>query len=91
MGYFPADREQRFVYVADGTNKTIWILRRSDLAVLGSFSHGGRSPGEVQVAHAIGSDSKGHVYVGDTLNGDRIQRFLYTGTKRVALPSGRTN
>lgn len=84
---FSNDPQQKFIYVADGTNKKVWILRRSDLAVLGTFSHGGRGAGEVQVAHAIGSDSKGNVYVGDTLNSDRIQRFLYVGMQKVTPPT----
>ena len=76
---FSADPAQRFVYVADGANKKVWILRRSDLEILGSFGHGGRGGGELLVAHAIGVDSKGNVYVGDTVSGNRLQRFLYTG------------
>ena len=76
---FSADPEQRFLYVADGANKKVWILRRSDLEILGSFGHGGRGGGELLVAHAIGVDSQGNVYVGDTVNGNRLQRFLYTG------------
>ena len=82
---FSADPEQRFVYVADGTNRTIWILRRSDLTVLSSFTHGGRGAGEVEVAHAIGTDSEGNVYVGDTVPSNRIQRFLFKGLKRVPI------
>jgi hypothetical protein len=80
---FSGDPEQKYIYVADGTNRHIWILRRSDLKVLTYFSHGGRGAGEIAVAHAIGSDSKGNVYVGDTVGGNRVMRWLYKGTKRV--------
>jgi hypothetical protein len=38
------------------------------------------------VVHGIGADSKGNVYAGDTLNSDKVQRFLYTGTQRMAPP-----
>ncbi len=82
---FSADPEQKYIYVADGSNRKIWIVRRSDLVTLGSFSHGGHGPGEVAVAHAIGSDSKGNVYVGDTTQSNRIMRWLYKGTKRVPI------
>ena len=82
---FSADPEQQFVYVADGTNRTVWILKRSDLTVLGSFTHGGRGAGEVEVAHAIGTDSEGNLYVGDTVPSNRIQRFLFKGLKRVPI------
>lgn len=77
--------DQQFVYVADGTNKKIWILRRSDLQVLGSFSSSGRMGGQVLIAHAIVVDSKGNVYVGETIDNKRVQRFKFTGMKPAAL------
>ena len=36
------DDEQRWLYLADGTNHKVWILRRSDLEVVGEFGRGGR-------------------------------------------------
>lgn len=83
---FSADPEQRFVYVADGTNHKLWIPRRSDLAVLDSIGQGGHGPNEIGVAHAIGTDSKGNLYVGDTVNWNRVYRYLYIGMG----PAGKT-
>jgi hypothetical protein len=73
--------DQQFLYLADGVNKKVWILRRSDLTVLGSFSSGGRMGGQVMIAHALGVDSKGNVYVGETINTNRVQKFRYVGMR----------
>jgi DNA-binding beta-propeller fold protein YncE len=73
--------DQEFVYVADGTNKKIWILRRKDLAVLGSFGSGGRGGGQFMVIHAMVTDAKGNIYVGETVDNNRVQRFNFKGMK----------
>ena len=78
---FSPDKEQRFLYLADGTNKKIWILRRADLKVLGSFGTGGRQGGQFQTIHCLAVDSKGNIYAGETLSGNRIQRFRFVGMK----------
>ena len=62
---FSADSEQQYLYVAGGGK--IWILRRSDLQLLGSFDAGGTH-------HMAGADSKGNLYV--TGRG-MPERFLY--------------
>ena len=80
--------DEQFLYVADGTNKKIWILRRDDLEVLGSFSSGGRLGGQVMIAHALAVDSKGNVYVGETVDNNRVQRFTFTGMASVSSPTG---
>lgn len=80
LGFSP-DKEQRWMYVADGTNKKVWIVRHSDLKVIGSFGHGGRQGGQFQTIHCLAVDSHGNVYTGETLSGNRIQRFLFTGTR----------
>ena len=37
------DAQQKYLYVADGTNNKVWILRRSDLEIIGEFGHFGWS------------------------------------------------
>jgi len=69
------DPEQAWVFVNDGSNNVIWILGRSDLEVVGSFSSYGRQGGQVMSAHSIAVDGQGNVYVGET-RGRRVQRFL---------------
>ena len=76
---FSHDAEQRFMYVADGPNHKVWILQREDLSTVGSFGAGGRGGGQFVLPHAIGVDSQGNVYVGETVDGNRVQKFEFTG------------
>ena len=78
---FSSDKDQRFVYVGDGANKHVWILQRDDLRVVGSFGHGGRNGGQFEVIHALTVDSKGNVYVGETRNMNRVQKFKFMGLR----------
>jgi DNA-binding beta-propeller fold protein YncE len=85
---FSTDKEQQFVYVADAANKKVWILRRKDLKVLGSFGRGGHFAGQLTMPHSMAVDSKGNVYVGETLEGKRVQRFLFKGLQaQTAQPA----
>ena len=76
---FSTDAEQRFLYVADGRNEKVWILRRADLEVVGSFGHGGHWGGGFTVAHGIAADASGNIYVAEVTEGKRVQRFKYMG------------
>jgi hypothetical protein len=69
-----ADPAQRWVYVNDGSNNRIWILRRDTLEVVGSFGSYGRQGGQLLSAHSMVVDSRGNVYVGET-RGRRVQKF----------------
>jgi DNA-binding beta-propeller fold protein YncE len=68
------DPQQRWVYINDGSNNKIWILRRDNLQVVGSFSSYGRQGGQVMSAHSMAVDQRGNIYVGET-RGRRVQRF----------------
>lgn len=74
--------DENFLYVADGANKKVWILHRHDLTVVGSFSSGGRNGGQLGLAHTVAVDSKGNVYVGESIDNNRVQRFNFTGIRR---------
>ena len=52
----------------------------SDLQVIGEFGHGGQFGGQFTIIHAIAADSQNNIYVGESLTGNRVQRFLYKGT-----------
>jgi len=69
------DPEQRWLYLADGTNHKVWILRRSDLEVVGEFGRGGRQVGQFLRPHGMSVDSRGNIYVGEASTGRRIQKF----------------
>lgn len=78
------DAQQTWLYVADGTNHKIWILRRSDLEVVGEFGRGGRQVGQMLRPHGMSVDSQGNLYVGEASTGRRVQKFTrQLQTRRV--------
>ncbi|CAN5802880.1 hypothetical protein BH23GEM9_BH23GEM9_16770 [soil metagenome] len=85
---FSRDPQQRFMYVADGTNMRIHVLDRASLEHLTSFGAGGRQPGQFSVVHSIATDSHGNLYTGETLEGKRVQKFVFRGIGQVAREQG---
>jgi hypothetical protein len=75
------DPEQSLLYLIDGTNERVWILRRSDLAILDRFGRPGRHPGEFIRGHMIAIDSQNRMYTGEAGDGRRIQRWVLKGTR----------
>ena len=69
------DTAQQYLYMADGTNHKVWILRRSDLEVIGEFGRGGRQVGQFLRPHGMSIDSRGNLYVGEASTGRRVQKF----------------
>jgi hypothetical protein len=68
--------DQRFMYVADGTNQKVWILQRDTQQVLGSFGGPGKATGQFATSlHDIVVDSKGNLYTGEAATGGRVQKF----------------
>jgi len=70
------DPQQQFLYVADGHDQKVFILRRDTLETVGSFGDGGRYPGTFYGVGSVDVDSKGNVYSGENLEGKRVQKFL---------------
>ena len=73
---FSPDADQRFLYNIDGMNQKIWVIERADLSIVDSFGFGGHQAGGFTAAHSLAADSRGNLYVGETLEGKRVQRFL---------------
>jgi DNA-binding beta-propeller fold protein YncE len=73
---FSRDPQQRFLYVADGHDQKVFIVRRDTLETVGSFGDGGRYPGTFYGVGSVAVDSKGNVYTGETLEGKRVQKFI---------------
>ena len=69
------DPQQTWLYVADGTNHKVWILRRSDLEIVGEFGRGGRQVGQMLRPHGMSIDQQGNLYVGEASTGRRVQKF----------------
>jgi hypothetical protein len=78
---FSRDAAQSLLYLIDGTNQRVWILRRKDLAILDRFGKPGRQAGEFIRAHMIAIDSRSRFYTGEAGNGRRMQRWILRGTK----------
>ena len=70
------DAEQKYLYVADGTNNRVWILDRRSGETLGSFGGNGRYAGQLHWVNAIGIDTQGNVYTGEVEQAKRIQKFV---------------
>jgi hypothetical protein len=69
------DPEQRYLYVADGTNNRVWIVDRRSGETLGSFGGNGRYAGQLHWVNAIAVDSRGNIYTGEVEHAKRIQKF----------------
>jgi len=82
---FSPDPEQRFIYLADGTNRKIFIIERKTLEILTNFGDGGRNPGQFFAVHNIAVDSKGNIYTTETYEGKRLQKFVYKGMGPVTV------
>jgi hypothetical protein len=77
---FSSDKQQRFFYVPDGTNKKVQIVDREKMEVLGFFGgYGGHGLGEFSHIHSIATDSKGNIYLGEVDTGRRAYRWNYKG------------
>jgi hypothetical protein len=84
---FSRDAQQRFLYVADGMNMKVHIVDRQTLEPITSFGDGGRTPGRFFAVHSIATDSKGNIYTTESLEGKRVQKFLYKGMGPVTANS----
>ena len=82
---FSSDVDQRFIYLADGTNRKIFIIERASMEILTNFGDGGRNPGQFFAVHNIATDSKGNIYTTETYEGKRVQKFTYMGMKPVTV------
>ncbi len=73
---FSPDRQQRDLFISDLTNNHIWFLNREDGKILGQMGSMGENGGQWFGLHMIAVDSKGNIYTGEVLNGERVQRFV---------------
>jgi len=80
---FSKDPQQKYMFLADGSNEKVYVILRESMEVLTSFGDGGRQPGEFYAVHSIATDSKGNVFTTETYRGQRIQKFLYKGLAPV--------
>lgn len=69
------DPGQTYLYVADGANGRIYVLRRSDGVQVASFGRTGRMAGEFKWVHNLAIDRQGNLYTSEVGFGRRVQKF----------------
>ena len=85
---FSRDPQQRYIFLADGTNEKVRIIVRETMEEITNFGDGGRQPGQFYGVHSIATDSKGNLYTTETYEGKRLQKFAYKGVGNVARTQG---
>jgi sugar lactone lactonase YvrE len=79
---FSADNEQKYLYVSDMKNNTIWFLNREDGTVLGQFGSMGDNGGQFFGLELAATDSRGNIYTGEVFAGQRVQRLVPADSAR---------
>jgi hypothetical protein len=62
------------------------VLLRDTLEVVSAFGRAGHWAGQFYGAHNIAADSKGNLFITETYEGKRVQKFLYRGLGPAATP-----
>ena len=73
---FSRDPDQSLMFVVDGSNHAVHTLARDSLEVVASFGRRGRWAGQFESPHSLTIDSQGNLFVGETLDGRRVQKFV---------------
>ena len=73
---FSSDPQQQYIFVANGHDKRVEILRRDNLQQVGMFGAGGRQPGLMLAPGSIALDSSNNVYTGEDNEGKRVQKWV---------------
>jgi hypothetical protein len=71
--------DEKFIYVADTTDAKVWILRKDNDQIVGTFGRQGRWAGDFHFLHAMVIDSKGNLYTGEAGGSKRVQKFNFKG------------
>jgi DNA-binding beta-propeller fold protein YncE len=85
---FSRDAQQTYIFMADGRNQRVRVIRRDTLEELTAFGDGGRYPGQFFGVHSIAIDSKNNLYTTETYEGKRLQKFVYKGVGSVPRSQG---
>jgi hypothetical protein len=87
---FSKDPAQTFAFISDGQNEVLWTFDRAGALAgstkpLAGFGRPGHDPGTFTFLHMMAIDSKGNIYVGETVGGNRVQKIM-TKTLPVFVP-----
>jgi hypothetical protein len=78
---FSLDAAQKYMYVINEIDEQIDMVDRASGKVLSSFGRPGHQVGEFMHAHTMAVDSKGNIYVGESVDGRRAQKFKMVASK----------
>jgi DNA-binding beta-propeller fold protein YncE len=78
---FSRDPGEKYMYVINEIDEEVDVADRATGQVLGSFGRPGHQVGEFMHAHTMAVDSKGNIYVGESVDGRRVQKFKIVGSK----------
>jgi hypothetical protein len=73
---FSADKAQRYLFISDIKNNTIWFLNREDGKIVSRLGTMSDTGGNFFGLHMIATDSRGYIYTGEVFAGERVQRFV---------------
>jgi DNA-binding beta-propeller fold protein YncE len=71
--------DETYMYVVDLGSDKVWILDRASGALVGGIGRAGHMAGEFTFPHTAVTDSRGNLYVAETVGGRRHQKFLKVG------------
>jgi hypothetical protein len=83
---FSTDPQQRFLFINDGTNQLIYVLDRQSLDIVSTFGGAGHWAGQFYGAHNLAVNSKGDLFITETYEGKRVQKFTYQGLGAPSSP-----
>jgi DNA-binding beta-propeller fold protein YncE len=72
---FSPDPQQKYIFVADIANSTVWELDRQTGQVVQRIGRPGREGGAFGLLHVAFMDSKGNLYTGEVGETSRVQKF----------------
>jgi DNA-binding beta-propeller fold protein YncE len=72
---FSTDADQTWLVVPDGTNQRVYVLERKSLQVVSTFGGAGHWAGQFYGAHNLAINSKGDLFITETYEGKRVQKF----------------
>jgi hypothetical protein len=78
---FSTDPQQTFVFIVDGTNQQVYVLVRDSLQVVSTFGRAGHWAGQFYGAHNLAVNAHGDLFITETYEGKRVQKFTFVGTE----------
>jgi DNA-binding beta-propeller fold protein YncE len=76
---FSVDPDQTWIFVPDGTNQQVYVLERKSLRLVNTFGGAGHWAGQFYGAHNLAVDSRGNLFITETYEGKRVQKFVNLG------------